>query len=515
MRLSQNTSWHPAQRYVAALLLCGLCALISLPLLTWLDLANIAMLFLLAVALTAAWMGQGPAMFSAFLSVALFDFLFVEPRFSFAVHDGQYVVTFIVMLLVALLISHLSNLLQQQLADSLQREQWTRILYECARRFAGAMTREQIDETLQSCLTETLGAKRIALYQPDPSEQLDYAVPGDRDLPSTTEQMLIQLCYTSGQKQESEEYSTQGMRSVYLALRGATRMRGVLAIDLPRELAARSSTNTLFLEALASLLSTALERLHFVAVAQAAELGMQSERLRNTILASISHDVRTPLTVICGLADTLHITQSGLTAHGRELVESLRMHAYRLHRMVENLLDMARLQSGKVQLRLEWQPIEEVIGSSIHMLGSVLSKHTVQVRVPADIPLLRFDSVLMERVFANLFENAAKYSPPHSVITVEVAEQESTVEVCICNTGSLFPTGVNEALLDIFARGRDVPAAPGFGVGLSICRSIIEEHGGWIELRNSEGIGACVVFSLPLGFPPAVALEDSLLGENT
>jgi two-component system, OmpR family, sensor histidine kinase KdpD len=168
-----------------------------------------------------------------------------------------------------------------------------------------------------------------------------------------------------------------------------------------------------------------------------------------------------------------------------------------------------------VQLRLEWQPIEEVIGSSIHMLGSALCNHTVQVKVPADLPLLRFDSLLMERVFANLFENASKYSPPNSVIALEASVHGSMFEVRICNTGSLFPTGVNEALLDIFARGRDVPAAPGFGVGLSICRSIIEEHGGWIELRNSEGIGACVVFSLPLGFPPAVALEDSLLGENT
>lgn len=514
MNLSRTTPWHSVLRYGTALLLCGLCALLCLPLLAWLELANIVMLFLLAVALTAAWVGQGPAIFSAFLSVALFDFLFVEPRYSFAVHDGQYLVTFIVMLLVALLISHLSNLLRQQLADSRQREQLTRILYECARKFAGAMAREQIDESLQSCLTDTLGSNRIALYLPDSSEQLDYAAPGSRGLPSTPERMLIHFCYTSGEKQVSDDFSAQGMRSVYLPLRGATRMRGVLAVDLPQERGAQGSRTTLFLEALSSLLATALERLHFVAVAQTAELEMQSERLRNTILASISHDVRTPLTVICGLADTLHITQPGLTAQSREMVESLRSHAFRLHQMVEKLLDMARLQSGKVKLRYEWQPLEEVIGSSIHLLGSTLSNHTVQVNVPADLPLLQFDSVLMERVFANLFENASKYSPPHSVITVDAAVAGSIVEVRVCNTGSLFPANANEANLDLFSRSQDVPPAPGFGVGLSICRSIIEAHGGSVELSNSGDILACVVFALPLGLPPAIELDESLFGQQ-
>ena len=292
-------------------------------------------------------------------------------------------------------------------------------------------------------------------------------------------------------------------------------MRGVLVIDLPHTRAPQAGRNSLFLDALSSLLATALERLHFVAVAQAAELGMQSERLRNTILASISHDVRTPLTVICGLADTLHITQPGMAAESRELVESLRMHAFRLHRMVENLLDMARLQSGKVKLRYEWQPIEEVIGSSIHMLGSALSNHKVEVNVPADLPLLQFDSVLMERVFANLFENASKYSPPHSVITLEAAVQEGMVEVRICNTGSLFPADANDALLDIFSRSQDVQPAQGFGVGLSICRSIIEAHGGRIALCNAGDMRACVVFTLPLGLPPVVDPEEPLLGLQT
>lgn len=512
MNLRPDESWHPAQRYGSAMLLCVLSALLCLPLLGWLDLANIVMLFLLTVALTAAWLGQGPAILAAFLSVALFDFLFVEPRYSFAVHDGQYLVTFLVMLLVALLVSHLSSLLLQQLHDSQERERRTRLLYECARDFAGAMTRGQIDETLQSFLSNTLQASGIALYLPDSLEQLDYSCGSSRASPSILEQLVIQLCYDVGQKQDSAEFALEGWRSVYLPLRGATRMRGVLVMDLPQTDAAQRIRDGLFLEALSSLLATALERLHFVAAAQVAELGMQSERLRNSILSAISHDVRTPLTVLCGLADTLHIIQPGLSADGRELVESLRTHAFRLHRMVENLLDMARLQSGEVKLRHEWQPLEEVIGASIHMLGSALSTHVVRVKVPVDLPLLQFDALLMERVFCNLLENAAKYSPPQSVITLTAALNDGAVEVSVCNSGSVFPAGANGEMLDIFSRGQQASPVPGFGIGLSICRSIIEAHRGRIELINSGNAGACVVFTLPLGLPPAIDPENSSTG---
>lgn len=512
VNLSRSESWHPAQRYGAAVLLCGLCALACLPLLGRLDLANIVMLFLLAVAVAAAWLGQGPGIVAAFLCVALFDVLFVAPRYSFAVHDGQYLVTFMVMLLVALLIGHLASLLRRQLGESREREQLTRVLYECARDFAGAMTRGQIDETLQSCLSGNLLAVGIALYLPDAHEKLDYSGFSSRPVPSIPEQLLIQYCYASGQRQDTTEFSTEGLHCVYLPLRGATRMRGVLAIDLPLAGIAQASRDGLFLEALASLLATALERLHFVAVAQAAELGMQSERLRNSILSAISHDVRTPLTVLCGLADTLRITQPGLSAEGVDLLESLRMHAFRLHRMVENLLDMARLQSGTVKLMREWQPLEEVIGASIHMLGSTLSTHAVQVNVPPDLPLLQFDAVLMERVFGNLLENAAKYSPPRSVITVGARVREGAVEVSVCNSGSAFPAGANEEMLDVFSRGQPASSVPGFGIGLSICRSIVEAHGGRIALTNAGDGIACAVFTLPSGLPPTIDPETALAG---
>jgi two-component system, OmpR family, sensor histidine kinase KdpD len=512
MKIARDKARHPALRYMFAVLLGGVCAVICLPLLGWLDLANIVMLFLLTVAITAAWLGQGPGILGAFLSVALFDFLFVEPRFSFVVHDGQYLVTFVVMLLVALLISHLSTLLQRQLHQAQQREQRTRVLYECARNFAGAMTREQVDATLQSCLSDSVHAEKIALYSPDAQERLEFSESSSRSVPSIPERLVIQYSYSSGQRQDSTEFAATGFQTAYLPLRGATRMRGVLVLDVPVTRDESAEDQTYFLEALSSLLATALERLHFVTVAQKAELGMQSERLRSSILSSISHDVRTPLTVICGLADTLQLTQPELSDEGKDTVESLRAQAFRLHGMVDNLLNMARLQSGKVQLQCEWQPLEEVIGASIHLLGNALSSHTVEVKVPADLPLVQLDAILMERVFCNLLENSAKYSPPHSTITLIAVVQGSAVEVRVCNPGAGFPVGAMGDLLEVFSRGQQESPVQGFGVGLSICRSIVEAHGGRIVLINPEDGGACVAFTLPLGSPPTIEPENAITG---
>ncbi len=501
---------HPALNYSGAVIIVAACSVLCLPLLGRLDLANILMLFLLAVAVTTVWLGRGAGVLSAFSSVLLFDFLFVEPRFSLAVHDGQYLITFVVMLLVALLISHLSSLLQQQLHHAQHREQRTRILYECARHFAGAMAIEQIDQKLQSCLAESVRAERIALYLPDENEHLILAAPSTRPTPSLPEKLFIQTVYNTGQRQDSSEFSAEGFRTAYLPLHGATRMRGVLVIELPTASGENADDRIHFLEALSSLLATALERLHFVTIAQAAELGMQSERLRSSILSSISHDIRTPLTVLCGLADTLQLTQPGLSDDARDIAESLRSQAFRLHGMVGNLLDMARLQSGKLQLKREWQPLEEVVGASIHALGDALLSRSLRVQIPVDLPLVNIDAVLMERMFCNLLENAAKYSPPQSIITLDATVQNSAVEVRVCNAGDGFPAESMDRLLDVFSRGQLESPVQGFGLGLSICRSIVEAHGGTIVLVNPQEGGACVLFTLPLGSPPGVAPESAL-----
>jgi two-component system sensor histidine kinase KdpD len=242
-------------------------------------------------------------------------------------------------------------------------------------------------------------------------------------------------------------------------------------------------------------------------VAQNSELQIASERLRTSILSALSHDVRTPLTVMYGLADTLALSKPALPSSALETVITIREQALRLNNMVSNLLDMARMQAGHVRLRKEWQPLEEVIGASIKLLGTGLQGHAVKVALPADLPLLEFDAVLMERVFCNLLENAAKYSPGVADIQVHAQTSGAMIDITICNAGDGFPPDKLRRIFDLFERGSVESPVPGFGVGLAICRAIVEAHGGSIRAFNPDTGGSCVSFLLPRGTPPQIEHE--------
>ncbi len=172
------------------------------------------------------------------------------------------------------------------------------------------------------------------------------------------------------------------------------------------------------LDILATLLAISVERLHYVEVARDALVTMESERLRNSLLAALSHDLRTPLTALVGLADSLALSPRGQAARQAELAAAIREEALRMSRLVNNLLDMARLESGQVRPNLQWQAVEEVVGSALKASRSLLAGHRVSVSIPADAPLAQFDAVLIERVLCNLFENAAKHTPAGTAISI-------------------------------------------------------------------------------------------------
>ena len=490
--------------YLLALVACGLTALIATPLRDRLDLANTAMLFLLAVVLVAVRLGRGPSILAAFCSVALFDFFFVPPRLSFAVSDVQYLVTFAVMLAVALIISHLTTGLARQAHAAEARELQTRTLYELAKALAGALSQSQVREAGASFLRENLQAETLLLL-PDAQEML-HSTDAPAQLISPAMEHAAHRVFASGEVTLTEvgvnEYS------LLLPLKGSTRMRGVLIVSVNNEVKDRLQQQRALLMTVASLMAIAIERLHFVEVAQNSELQIASERLRTSILSAISHDVRTPLTVMYGLADTLALSNPPLPPSAQDTVSTIREQALRLNNMVSNLLDMARMQSGHIRLRKEWQPLEEVIGASIKLLGTGLQGHTIKVSLPADLPLLEFDAVLMERVFCNLLENAAKYSPYSSDIDVSAQASDAMIEVMICNAGAGFSPDRLQRIFDLFERDSIESAVPGFGVGLAICRAIVEAHGGSIRAFNPHKGGSCVSFTLPRGTPPQIENES-------
>lgn len=507
MNIRPSTAGGASTRhgYGWALAACVLTTLLATPLLGYLELSNIVMLFLLTVLLVAVRLGRGPAVLAAFLSVALFDFFFVPPRLSFSVHDAQYLVTFAVMLAVALITGQLAAGLRREASAASLRERQTRALYEMARDLAGALTVGQVSDSVRGFLSESFGLDTVLLL-PDAEGQLKPAVLPDAGL--RIERQFAWIALDRGEAVEDYTLSGYGNGAGYFPLKAPMAVRGVIVFAPGARNPEAVREQKPLLATLSSLVAIAVERLHYAEVAHATQLQIVSERLRSSILSALSHDLRTPLTALVGLADGLVMSRAPLPAEAQESAEAMREQALRLSGLVGNLLDMARLHAGRVTLRKEWQPVEEVIGASIQLLRHSLAQHPVTVALPPDMPLVEFDAVLMERVFCNLLENSAKYAPPGSAIEISARVLDGKIEVSVCDHGPGFLAEKIDALFEMFARGMPESATPGVGLGLAICRAIVEAHGGTIAAANRPPGGACVRFTLPSGVPPVIEEED-------
>jgi two-component system sensor histidine kinase KdpD len=261
------------------------------------------------------------------------------------------------------------------------------------------------------------------------------------------------------------------------------------------------------LDTCAALLAISLERIHYIEVAQHSTLQIESERLRNSLLTAISHDLRTPLAALVGLADALKLAPPTLSPAQAEVADAMRRSSLRMSALVSNLLDMARLQSGTVQLNRQWMPLQEVVGTTLASLDEVLAGREVTVDLPNDLPLVQLDAVLIERVLVNLLENATKYTPAGSAIRIAARAAGRHLEIDVADAGPGFPAGRETQLFDKFERGDRESATPGVGLGLAICKAIVEAHGGQITAHNVARGGACVRVELPLGQPPAQVKE--------
>lgn len=483
----------PRQKMVLSALACVLAAVVASPLRGVLDPANIVMLFLLTVLVVAVSLGRNPAVLASVLSVLLFDVFFVPPHFSLAVSNLQYLVTFAVMLATALITGHLTATLKEQAADAERREQRTHALYEIASRLAGALNDGQVDEIVTQFVSSEFGGRcRLLLGELAAEMHAGTAWYAGE---------IARRVLESGQRQISREEG----QVVYLPLKAPMRVRGVLVVQSGE--AALLEGDLALLDALASLVAIAVERLHYVEVAQRSEVEMATERLRSSILSALSHDLRTPLTVLVGLADSIFLIRPSLPEPALENARALRDQATRLAGLVANLLEMARLNAGSVTLRQEWQPLEEVVGSSLKLVGDALGRHRLRVELPRDLPLLRFDAVLIERVLCNLVENAAKYSPADGEIRISAALAGDFVELAVSDEGAGFPVPESGQLFEMFVRGHSESATPGTGLGLAICRAIVDAHGGRMRVENPPSGGGRIVVSLPRGIPPVVEAE--------
>ncbi|MCU7373293.1 DUF4118 domain-containing protein [Paucibacter sp. O1-1] len=491
------------QRYAFAALACVGTTALALPLQPVFDEANIVMLFLLTVLGVSLRWGRGPSVLASFLSVGLFDFFFIAPHLSFAVSDVQYLLTFVVMLAVGLITGQLTAHLRYQAQIAAEREARSRALFELTRELSGALQTEQVVQSAQSSLSRELHGRALVLVL-DLKDAL-LLPEGEADPPDLG---TARWALDHGQAAGLATDTLPGSAWFYLPLQAPMRARGVLALR-PRDLASvMQPERRAQLDTYASIIGQALERVHYVEVAQDALVHIESERLRNSLLSALSHDLRTPLAVVYGLADTLAALPA-LPEAGREMAQALQRESQRINAMVNNLLDMARLQSGAVQLRLQWQPVEEVVGSALQAMQASLAAHRVQTELPPGLPMINLDAVLIERVLCNLLENAVKYTPAGSLIRISAELREAELWLRVADNGPGLPPGREEALFEKFARAKSESSTPGVGLGLAICRAIMQAHQGGIHAEPVPGGGAAFVLTLPLGNPPPLPdIED-------
>ena len=486
----------------AAVMVVGV-TLLATPLVGVLEQVNIVMLFLLGVVGIALRFGRGPAALAAVFNVCAFDFFFVSPRLSFAVGDVQYLVTFAVMLGVGLLVGQLTAGLRFAAGVSTSRERRAQSLFELTRELSAALESQQVVALGAAAVQGHFGGQALVLMT-DASDRL--AMP--EDPPAGFDASVADWAFRQGQPAGLATATLAAQPWHYVPLKAPMRVRGVLALApaQPRWLLIPEQAQQL--DTLARQIAIALERVHYVEVAQQAVVEMASERLRNTLLGAISHDVRTPLTALIGLAESLQTTAPG--AHP-EVARAIVAQARALHALVNNLLDMARLESGAaggaVNLRRDWQSVEEVAGAAIRAARPALGAMAVTTALPADLPLVEFDAVLVERVLVNLLENAAKYGAMPVVLSAHATRD--TLVLGVRDHGPGLPValrGREHLLFDKFTRGEAESSTPGVGLGLAICKAIVVAHGGHIQAANAEGGGAEFTFTLPRRAPPE-ALE--------
>ena len=493
------------QEYALALGTVGVCTGLAWLMFRHVGLSNLIMVYLLGVVVVATRAGRVPTALASVLSVAVFDFFFVPPYLSFAVSDTEHLITFTVMLTVALVISGLTVRIRAQADRARDRERRIAALYALSRDLA---TTRDVDGLLDTAV------QHIADVFPG---QLAVLLPGDdgrvaprrmhpAEFPMDTSELAVaHWVYEHRQLAGLGTATLPGARALYLPLVGSRGAVGVLGMS-PADAHALESPEQLHqLETFANQMALAIERAQASEDARRAEVRAEAERLRNSLLSSVSHDLRTPLASITGAASSLLEAGAELgDATRTELLSSIHQEAERLDRLVDNLLEMTRLEAGGVVIHREWQPLEGVLGAALKQLDGRLRDREVHIDLPGDLPLVPFDAMLIEQVLINLLENAVKYTPAGSAIDISAAGVGGAVRVDIADRGPGFATGEEERVFDKFYRS---PGAKGRGVGLglTISRAIIDTHGGTIWAEPRAGGGAVFHFTLPIGGVPPEA----------
>lgn len=488
--------WPPYGVASVALLAVTICCTL---LQHYLDLANIVMFYLLAVVFVAYRYGRNPGLFTSILGVLCFDVFFVPPRFSLTVHDSRHLMTFAIMLGVAALVGTLTSKLKFQATVAARREHRADLLYQVGRELANSLTVEKTLEVTTRHVTSVFSAK-CRMLLPDVRDKLQ--IPLEDAKTWRIDPGVAQWCFENRKPagMGTDTLSNSDIR--YVPLPGTMKVRGVLAVEFKAMEPVRIPEQVRLLETIATQVGQTLERIHYIEVAQDSIVRMETERLRNTLLASVSHDIRTPLAALVGQTGNLLTLQDSLPEQIRSMVLGIHLDAERLSGIVRNILDMASLQSGQIKMKKNWQPIDEVIGVSVAEILRLYPGLFVDVDIPSEVPLVEIDATLFDRVLANLLSNAVKYAGAEKPVLISVLALPDEIRLLVDDEGPGIPEARRGSVFEKFQRGDEENQVPGVGLGLSICQAIVNAHGGKIWVENRIPLGARFVVALPKNAPP-------------
>ncbi len=496
------TPHHPLRRYLLSLALVLIFTLLGLPLRIVFAPTNLVMLYLVAVVIAAVFLGRGPAVVASVCSVLAFDFFFVDPRFTFTVYDTQYLLTFLGLLIVGLIISGSASLLRDQVERLRLRQQQSQALNDFSRELTAAITLEQVLDTVIHNVGEMFNRQAVVLL-PEDGHLVVKAATIELTM-DESELAVAEWAYKNDQPagHGTDTLPASGIRFIPLATtHGTIGALGVKPLDARQSL---SSDQRMLLEGAVYLSALAIDRASYAEKAAQAEMLRKTEKLQTALLNSISHELRTPLSAITGVLTSLG--ESGRAAPenqldpdtSRELIDSATRQAERLNHLVGNLLDMTRLEAGAMHLNRQPTDLQDLVNVAVDQAGGTACQHEIQIHMPGELPLMSIDAVLIAQVLTNLLDNACKYSPPGSAITISAAAMDDQIEFSVQDCGIGIPEEDLERVFDKFYRVHRHETITGTGLGLSICRGIVEAHGGRIWAKNNPDRGVTVLFTLPL-----------------
>ena len=489
----------PWGRYAAAALVSASCTALAELMYPYFEPTNLVMVYLLGATIAALRLGRGPAALVAVANVALFDFCFVPPRYTFAVTDFQYLVTFGVMLVVALVIGTLVASVRAQTRVAGARERRTSLLYAMSRELVATRSLDDLAAVAVKHVAESF-ASQVTVLLPDAAGRIRH--PRGAPLAASFRGADLAVAQWVADHGRAAGFGTDTLPASpaqYQPLKDARGVQGVLAVLPSQRRRLLLPEQQHLLETFAAQVALALERLRLAAEAESARVTAETENLRNTLLSSISHDLRTPLSVIAGAGSTLADPNLELDpATRRSLAASIESKSREMSELISNVLDLMRFESGRVALRRDWQTIDDLVGTALGRSAVVLADHPVELALPPDLPQVQVDATLMLQLLVNLLVNVARHTPPGTPLRVGASVAGHALRIEVADRGPGLPPGDPERLFAKFQRGQEEGNAGGAGLGLAICRVIAESHGGSIRAGANPGGGALFTVTLPL-----------------